>query len=135
MSRSLGRSCGRPPWRRSTDSSCRKTTISSSLELSDHDSRSTICNRQRNVRYPSDQNKKELLEVSGTGRRPYGAIRIYRPRTELTHPTRPGSARAVTRVPAFPRPVFVRPRGTKSSRSPTGLAGFEQGLRQALALA
>jgi hypothetical protein len=48
--RSLGCSCGRPAWRRSTDSSCRRTTISSSLKLSERGRRSTSCSRQRNAR-------------------------------------------------------------------------------------
>jgi hypothetical protein len=48
-SRSLGRSCGRPACRRNTESSCR-STISSSLKLSERGRRSTSSNRQRNTR-------------------------------------------------------------------------------------
>ena len=66
--RSVIASCGRRVCRRSTESSCRSTTISTSLNPSERRQSDATPNKHRNARYQSDQNKNQLLGISGDGR-------------------------------------------------------------------
>jgi hypothetical protein len=88
--RSVIVSCGRLVCRRSTESSCRNTTISSSLNPSERRRRDTTRNKHRNARYQSDQNKTNSSESAGTGARLYGRDARLKLGTELKHPTAAG---------------------------------------------
>src|SRR6266511_709330 len=56
--RSLSSSCGREPWRRRTASSCRSTTISSSLNSRERSRSAATASACRNNRYSNDTTKK-----------------------------------------------------------------------------
>src|SRR5690349_4146300 len=75
--RSAELSWGRSTCRRRTVSSCRSTTISSSLNSLERGRRSTSCSNQRKARYQNDQNKRaRLLGIRGTGDRLYARLYI-----------------------------------------------------------
>jgi hypothetical protein len=106
--RSLIASCGRLVCRRSTDSSCRNTTISSSLKPSERrQSDTTLQTSSGTPGSRATRTRTSSSEFSGTGARLYG--RQARPRrgTESTHPTRKELLRH-RKKRGFPRPAQKR---------------------------
>jgi hypothetical protein len=85
--RSVIVSCGRLIWRRSTESSCRSTTISSSLKSCERERRKRSCSTQRTKRYKSDQDMNHSSESAGPAHDSTGRHDGLRSETELTHPT------------------------------------------------
>src|SRR5207244_298115 len=90
--RSVVVSCGRCACRRSTASSCRSTTISSSLKSCERGRSKTSWSTPRTTRQQSDQNKNQLIGFRGTDARLYDRRTPRRTGTELTHPTRSASS-------------------------------------------
>ena len=57
-------SCGRASWRRRTASSCRSTTISSSLNSRERSCSAATASERRNSRYTSEINKRTLQKIA-----------------------------------------------------------------------
>jgi hypothetical protein len=85
------------------DSSCRSTTISSSLNSCERRRRNTSCSTQRTTRYESDQNKNQLLENQRDGHTTLRPASTPQTRNRVNAPHTPLNSAGNAGHPFYPR--------------------------------